>query len=406
MHIVFLTHTFPVKNLLYTTGAGNYIANMSKALVKFGHRVTVVVEAENEEIFESEGIHIRKIRATRGFSNTGRPMSVLMKLIKNISRSIWYNLEVARIHRYNPIDVVQCVNTYGIGLFRNKKIPYVIRISDYPSLWSGANKESYDFNECIKTRRLDEEVQFIALKRADILVAPSYLMKKLVEGRINKAVQVVEGPTIIEYTESNTYKKYDLTESEYLVTYGAMIFRKEILVLAKIIDDILDEFPKIKYVMIGKDREVFYQGKYMLASEMFYSNIVRNRERFLFLGEISDRKCLFKIIKNAYACILPTRIDNLPNTCMESMALGKVVVSTNKTSVEQLITNGYNGFLSNIGDEKEYYNKIKYVLEMEDNYKRQVEQRAVERITDLAPELVYNQMIEIYNEAIQIHEQS
>ena len=43
---------------------------------------------------------------------------------------------------------------------------------------------------------------------------------------------------------------------------------------------------------------------------------------------------------------------------------------------------------------------------MEDNYKRQVEQRAVERITDLAPELVYNQMIEIYNEAIQIHEQS
>lgn len=43
--------------------------------------------------------------------------------------------------------------------------------------------------------------------------------------------------------------------------------------------------------------------------------------------------------------VLPSRLDNFPNTCIEAMALGKVVVGTYKTSFEQLIDPNVSGLL-------------------------------------------------------------
>ncbi len=396
MHVVFLSHGFPVEGLVYTSGAGNYVANMAKTLVKFGHEVTVVVEAYSNDIFEWEGICVHKIRATRGFKNTGRPMPTYKKFFKNLCRSFWYNQEVNKINKKTPIDIVQCVNTYGIGLFRRKKIPYIIRISDYPPLISGANKEEFDFNRCVNSKRLDEEMQFWALKAADTLIAPSYLMKSLVEKKITKKVNVVEGPIIIDDYSLDKIEELDIISNKYWLTYGAMSYLKEVHILAQIIDNLLDEYPDMKYVMTGKDRELLYQGEFIKASDMYNLKIIKNRDRFIFTGEISDRKKLFSIVKNSYACILPTRIDNLPNTCMEAMILGKIVVSTYGTSVEQLITSGYNGFLAEIDNADDLHSKIELLMKMKADEKLLMEERAKERTQNLAPEVVYHQMMDIY----------
>lgn len=400
MHVVFLSHGFPVEGLVYTSGAGNYVANMAKTLVKFGHEVTVVVEAYSNDIFEWEGVCVHKIRATRGFKNTGRPMPTYKKFLKNLCRSFWYNQEVNKINRKTPVDIVQCVNTYGIGLLRRKRIPYTIRISDYPPLISGANREEFDFDRCVNSKRLDEDMQFWALKAADILIAPSYLMKSLVEKKTAKKVHVVEGPIIVDDYNLDKVGELDVIPNKYWVTYGAMSYLKEVHILAQIIDDLLDEYPDMKYVMIGKDRELLYQGEFIKASDMYNLKIIKNRNRFIFTGEISDRKKLYSIVKNAYACILPTRIDNLPNTCMESMALGKIVVSTFGTSVEQLITSGYNGFLAGVDNADDLYSKIELVMRMPADEKIIMEERAKERTKNLNPEYVYFQMIQLYENAI------
>ena len=79
---------------------------------------------------------------------------------------------------------------------------------------------------------------------------------------------------------------------------------------------------------------------------------------------------MFSIVKHARLCILPTRVDNLPNTCLEAMALGKVVISSTSvqgTSVEQLIIDGYNGFLSSVDDVESLYQKILYAMQISRN---------------------------------------
>ncbi len=54
---------------------------------------------------------------------------------------------------------------------------------------------------------------------------------------------------------------------------------------------------------------------------------------------------------------LPSRIDNLTNTCIESMALGKVVIGTQGAIFEQLIEDGVNCFLCRIDCKKKNYLK-------------------------------------------------
>lgn len=401
MHIVFLTHVFPVKGLS-TSGGANYVANMAVILAHHGWKVTVITESDQNNVFEWEGIEIHQIRATKGFRNTGRIMPTYQKFLKNIWRSIWYNYEVYKINREHKVDIVQSINTYGISLFRLRKIPYIVRMSDYPPLWSGSNRQHYDYEACLKTKRIDEEIQNIALKRADKIIVPSILMQKLINAKINRMPTVIESPVVIDKNEKYSLSEKELVANQYWLTYGALIYRKSIHILVQIIDTLLERYPDMYYVMIGRDREILYNEEYVPVSKLLLGHIKeKNKRRFVFMGEISDRHRLFSIIKHARLCILPTRIDNLPNTCLESMALGKIVISSNNTSVEQLITDGVNGFLTEIDNGSELLEKIDYVMGLGEEERKHIEDNAKERVRDLTPEKVYQKMKRIYKEVIQ-----
>lgn len=395
MHIVYLVHDFPVKGLS-TGGAGNYVANITRIMRTHGHTVSVITESNEENVLIWEGINIYYIRATKGFKNTKKYMPTYKKLAKNIWRSIWYNRKVAEIDRENKVDIVQSVNTYGISLLRLKKIPYIVRLSSYPSLWGGAEREVFDFEECLKSRRLDEELQLLATRNADAVISPSYLIGDVTRRRIHRNIEVIESPVLVPDKERLKLDEELLAPDQYFVTYGALTNRKSIHMLAGIIDDVLEKYQDMKYVMIGRDHLVRHNGDYALASEILDEKIKRNKERFVFMGEVSDRIRLFSIVSHALCCILPTRIDNLPNTVIEAMALEKIVISSDKTSVEQLVTDGYNGFLTKADDGKELLRKIDYVMNLSSQEKQKIGQQARKRTESLAPERVYEKMIKIY----------
>jgi glycosyltransferase involved in cell wall biosynthesis len=59
---------------------------------------------------------------------------------------------------------------------------------------------------------------------------------------------------------------------------------------------------------------------------------------------------LYPIIENAEWVVLPSIVDNLPNTCLEAMGLGRPVIATTGSCFEQLITDGETGLLSKADD--------------------------------------------------------
>lgn len=402
MYVVFLAHTFLGEGVC-PSGVSNYVANMAQALIEHGHRVTVITEGKEEKEYQWNRVKVYQIRATGNMKDTGRKMTVSQKVYKNLLRTYYYNKKVEELHRLDKVDLVQCVNSYGIGILRSKKMPYLVRISDYGPLWGGARQQEYDMQKCLRSHRLDEEMQLIALKRANRVIAPSKLISEIVGKRIHKEIGVVESPVSIDAAQIR-YVKYNeslgITSGKYWITFGGMTHRKSIYMLAQIIDQLLDCYPDMKYVMVGKDRENVCDGEYMRASKLFEKYIVKNRDRFIFTGEISDRPYLFELVKNAKFCILPTRVDNFPNAVIEAMALGKIVISSDKTSVEQIIRDGYNGFLTQIDDGDELFARIRYVMDLSNEEMSCIEAKAKERVIELAPEKVYEKMIAVYEETI------
>lgn len=402
MHIVYLVHDFPV-NGLATGGAGNYVANMARVMKRNAHKVSVITEAVREEYIEWNGIDIYYIEATKGFKDTGKQMTVAKKVLKNLRRSIYYNRKVKEIDKKCKVDVVQSVNTYGIALLRVKRIPYIIRLSSYPSLWGGAERERFEFQACLRTRRLDEELHLLALRRADRVISPSFMMAAIAEKRIKKSIDVIESPVLIETEKIFGMTEQLLEKDGYFVTFGANVNRKSIQMLASVIDEILDRYPNMKYVVIGRDKLIRYHGDYEKAAVIYSRNVIKNKERFFFMGEISDRMRLFSIVQNAKCCVLPTRVDNLPNTVLEAMTLGKIVISStdeNGTSVEQLIADGENGFLARVDDAKDLMNKIDQVMNLSAEERIRMESAAKARTAKLSPECVYQKMMRIYEEVI------
>ena len=122
------------------------------------------------------------------------------------------------------------------------------------------------------------------------------------------------------------------------------------------------------------------------------------KERVICLGKLNKNQ-LQPVIKRSQFVVLPSIRDNLPNTCAEAMALGKVVIGTDGSSIEQFITAGYNGFLADINNAKSLLDKIGYVCCLEETDKMNIEKNAINRIRELSV-LPYSKRIEKYYHSV------
>lgn len=401
MHIVFLTNLFPSgKNI---SGPARYVANMADALVKRGggHRVTVITESFDGRQSDLNGVRIYKVKVGGKIGSPLIKNTAIGKAYNNLVRSICYYKQVRALAKRTHIDIVQSVSGYALALVRVRKIPYIVRVSEFAPLWRKSNEENFEFEECLKPK-LDERLSFMAMKGADALVAPSRLLAGLLKEKIGVTAEVVESPVMLDSHEKGFSEK-SLTPGTYWLTFGKIIMRKEIHVIASIADQMLGEYPDMKWVMVGRDNGVIYRSKEMNASNLFRKLIKKHSDRFVYLGEITDKDRLFSLVQNANACILPTRVDNLPNTVLEAMAFGKIVISTTSshgTSVEQLITDGENGFLAEIDNAASLADKIREAMRLDEEGRIAVERKAYDRVSGLSPEKVCEIMLKIYRKTI------
>ena len=93
-------------------------------------------------------------------------------------------------------------------------------------------------------------------------------------------------------------------------------------------------------------------------------------------------------------------MDNFPNTCIEAMAFGKVVIGTYKTSFEQLIEPHVSGLLCEHSNPVSLMNAIHYALKMPEAEKKSIEINARKRIENLKPEIVVQQLVKYYQTVI------
>ncbi len=407
MHIVFATVEF-VTERTGDGGLANYLAKASKIFAERGHKVTIIVLSEKDEVFEYSN-NISVVRVMRDDSKISPLLYFVNDMeLKKVLRDCCYSLRLNRvlkeIHKENKVDIVQYCHLNALGLFRNKGIPSIIRMSAFNPIDRETYKANFNLERCKASVTISDKMDFMAIRRADGVFAPSTVTAKALKKTIHRDCEVLETPTMGIDTSTLQALPKELQGKKYFLFFGTLNNKKGLKIIVGSIYRLLKENPEYYFVVAGKDCGVsLVEGMRTSAVKALKEESREYRDRVVYFSVVSDRKILNTIIYHSEICILPYRFDNLPNTCVEAMEMGRIVVSTYKSGISQLIRNGYNGFLIDQNDPNALADQIKKIVHMSDEDKKRISIHAVQRVEKMNPRNFYNYMMKYYQKIIAQH---
>ena len=203
----------------------------------------------------------------------------------------------------------------------------------------------------------------------------------------------------VKFNNSELYEKY-LRGKRYLLTACSLRRTKGIHVIASAIFTILDKHPDLYYVLAGENELIKLEtGEMRNGYEYVREAAGKHKDRLIYLGNIS-KELLNPVIMHAYGVVLPSRIDNLPNSCIEAMGEGRVVIGTKGASFEQLIKDGESGLLIRRDSVDSLIEKIEELLRWTEEKWSAVGENARKRISLMNAEATGEKMLKLYYETI------
>lgn len=376
MHIVYVTGEFAKdKRDNALGGMAKAVFMCAKGMAEKGHEVEIVTVASYQKNWIYKGIKVNSVYSS--FNVNRNTMEVAIEILE---REMQIAKKINEIHKKNPIDIIQYTGWFGVGLLHNKNIPAVMRISTYSKIqlvgeYSKSKLELLSF------------LERIAAKRMDVVFAPSRNTALALQKDIKKKVYVLETPYIQkEINENNAVIKDKIQSRKYLLFFGRMSVDKGIDVIKDILYDLFRTNKELYFVFAGDARNK--KPELQKAAKEY-------KDHLLFLGRLSHEE-LFPVIREAELIIMPSLMDNFPNSCAEAMSMGKIVIGTDGSSIEQFIEDKKSGFLSKINDSESLLKKINEALELNEEERVKISENAIKRIEKLNPERYYKKLENLY----------
>lgn len=348
MHICFLTPEFPSKEQP-EGGLGNYLRKISKQFVQKGHNVTIFLLSNTNRRMEVNGIRIIPIKKTEI-----KPISFLpSKIFKIVNLNLinkFINIKrikniVLRYHKEHPIDVLQTSNFQflGLKLCDNKKFPIICRISSYGPLLRAASGKPLGFPDAI-----NDWLEAYQVTHSDDVICPSEFIANTYQRFLGVSASVLRTPldqNKMVHDES-VFRSLDL-QNKYLLYFGSLNGVKGVDILIHAAKRILQKYETVSFIFIGRN-DLMPNGIHGLT---FIKQIFRNyyNDRVHYFEPLPKNQ-LFPFIKYAYGVILPSRVDNYPNACLEAISFGIPVVGTKNSSLDEMIKEGITGYLAENSD--------------------------------------------------------
>lgn len=391
MRIAFITPEF-VRPEHVAGGVANYLLKTSSALVEEGHDVHVFAISKRSHAATLNGIHIHEVA---GAKPSRKERLKRKTLWGNSYRSKVLNEALLKEHQRKRFDIVQYTSSRAVGLHRLREIPSVVRLSSYHRLW----KSYVQRNAKARTKWINNWLELKSMKRSDAVYSPSQLISMYVQDRTGINVDVIE-PIYIDDAAvdwEETEKLVPRNQRFALFAAGVLSPRKGADVVADMSYELLEEFPDLELVIAGPD--AFHTGTSMI--ERIRSSAGRHGARVRYLGEVEHR-ILYGLIERSSVVLQPSRMDNLPNSCIEAMAHGAIVIATRGASFEQLITHGKNGFLATAGDAEDLIDKTKRALELNGKEADTMRTEARKRIESMRPPQSVRRLVDYYSRVINL----
>ncbi|WP_143244270.1 glycosyltransferase family 4 protein [Algoriphagus ratkowskyi] len=285
-------------------------------------------------------------------------------------------------------DLIQYSNLNGIGYFPLQDVCSVVRISSLTHLYLKYGEGYYG----IDPFKVQAQIRFEnkSYKKFKFIVGPSsYMLNHM------KFIKDVFKTRILSPYENRTsfsVSEYTYTPNIKIGYFGSVDYRKGIDLLLDAISSLSEE--KLSLTVVGKLYEDSPENRTIKQRILNQSNIIYFQSQSKFN--------LIRILQDVDIIVLPSRVDNLPNTLLESLGMGKIVVGPNAWGFEEVIEDGVNGFLFEVGSQSSLTETLKVILSLSNEERGTVCMKAKEFISNYSSDYVFSNCMEVYNQCIKI----
>jgi glycosyltransferase involved in cell wall biosynthesis len=397
--IAFVTPEFTLDER-FSGGLANYVSRVSAALVEQGHRVTVFTRGKSDAIQEWNGVQVYSVSGLLDPSK--RLWDKLDFFFRNKFYCPYQDVKAAwclwRKYREfvkveGRFDIVQLANVQAVGLFFKPIADetMVTRLSSYRPLWDRQAGIPEDW--FVRMRWWLEEK---AIRRTPFHYAPSRFVTDYVQKGYNfENVEVVETPFFQEVVEPDrSVFESTLEGKRYLLFFGRLTQMKGVHRLAEALPEVLRKHEDLHAVFAGADTNLAPGGGGM--RDYIRKTIGGQfKDRLVFFDPLRHEQ-LYPIIENAEWVALPSIVDNLPNTCLEAMGLGRPVIATRGSCFEQLITDGETGLLCNADDSIDLQRILFTALNISPFDREKMAEHGKASLRRLHPDMAIPALVEYY----------
>ena len=395
MHIAFITTEYISVEGRSSGGLANYIYKVGKSLSSKGHKVSILCLSSRYQYWKDGPIDIYEVKRcqlklpNKNQFNNWRNIVNQKISAEKIEKQIW------NIYSSYPIDVIQ-VSSYktpGYTLVKNGVIPVICRISSYSPMLRSAFGSTKSLVDCI----LDfMEVQQII--NADVSFVPSKFMASLYSRMENYQPQVLQSP-LDEKSVNEDFSLYEriLKNKKYFLFFSWLNAVKGVDLIAEVMPRILEQYPDIHFVFIGGNH--YLPRKNSRSLDYIYSCNTKNRDRIIYHEPIS-KPLLYGILINAFAVLIPSRVDNLPNACLEAFQYGIPVIGSNHSSIEEMVEDGKTGLLFENGDANSLFKALDRLLKMTQKELKHMRNNIISKTHQINSEDRNQKLINLYMKAI------
>ena len=399
MHIGFLTPEYLFDNN-QTGGLGVYVKKTAQELCKRGHKVSIFLESTENEIFRDGRVKIYKIKCPPLYYglNSKSLIKQVWRFFCILRASYAVRVKVLSIHSKYHLDILQTTNYLAPGFFLRKinQIPLVSRVSSYAPLFHSGFGLPISFGD-----HLIDKLEINQTKAVYHGYSPSHYMIKVYKKFENVKLEYL--PTAIERISTkkfNTRVYKDLLKEirtrNYILYFGSLSRLKGVDLLANVINVIAPKYKDLGFVFAGRD---YGMPNGELVSNFVLRKCSKYRSRIAFVP-YQPHLSLYPIIKGANVVVLPSRVDNSPNTSLEALSLGAIVVGTKNSSIEESILHNKTGFLADNASSKSIALMILKALNMTKEEKMRMKSRIKDNIKSILKEDRIGMLLTYYYKVI------
>lgn len=353
MNIVFVTAFFAEDEKKPIAGMPGYIYKAVKYLRKIGHRVEIVAGADYEKTWIYRCITVHNCEVPRVLE--GNFIDISRKILQ---RELSFQRKLRELNKTQKIDIVQYAGWSGVGFLHSLKCPGILRLSTYSCI-------QYKDSEIFTNVKCYSFWERMAGRHADGILCPSKVLGYQFSKDIHKKVVIMETPYDNSVVEDESLYNSKLKGKKYFLFYGQTSIDKGFEVIEDMMVDLLHSERDLFFVVAGWNSP---QGRGNAVS-ILKKKLGKDADRFIYLGPVAQ-SLLFPIIRRAKCVLIPSLIDNLPNSCLEAMYLEQIVIGTYNTSLEQLIEDEVNGYLVIPGDKEDLLKAAKRVCSLSEEERR------------------------------------